>query len=155
MKHIITKKGAQIIVDDDNFGFLSKFTWYINKRGYAQCDSFNGLRVMMHRIIVDVPKGKEVDHINQNKLDNRKENIRVCRHEENCRNRNKCRKTKSGFKGVYYYPLNCKKRPWQVGIVVKGKYNYIGSFNTVEEAAHAYNFAATKLHGDFASLNTL
>src|ERR1700760_4850742 len=99
MKYISTSKGDRIQVDDTDFDFLSRFNWYVNKRGYAQCDSFNGLRVMMHRIVISVPKGKEVDHRNQDKLDNRKENIRVCTHAENTRNRRKNRLTKSGYKG--------------------------------------------------------
>jgi len=158
MKIIYTNKNEEILVDDDVYEQLNKLTWYKNIRGYAQHDfRRNGKegRFLMHRIVMKAKKGILIDHVNLNKLDNQKSNLRFCTSSQNSIHMPKSRKTKSGFKGVFYYPWNCKSRPWQVGIGVNRKYKYIGAFATVEEAAEAYNKAAIKYHGEFAYLNKI
>lgn len=158
MKIIYTKKRKEILVDDEDYDTLSKYSWYIQSNGYARHDTRNTkvkLMLTMHRLVMKAKKGQFVDHINLNKLDNRKSNLRFCTPSQNSIHIPKSRKTKSGLKGVFYYPNNIPSRPWQAGIGVRRKYIFLGSFADKYEAAKAYNEAATKYHGEFAYLNKI
>jgi hypothetical protein len=98
MKEIELSKGLLAIVDDENYLYLSTFSWYAhpgNKTFYAvRCAprDFNGKRerIYMHRVLMNLPRwnkgGLEVDHINHNGLDNRKENLIIATHSENALN---------------------------------------------------------------------
>lgn len=108
----------------------------------------------MHRIINKTPKGFSTDHINGNRLDNRKVNLRTCTHTENMRNRNvrpKSSKT-SIYKGVYKLK-NAKK--WTASIHINKKEKYLGVYVNEDDAAIAYNKAAEKYFGEFASYNII
>jgi hypothetical protein len=89
----------------------------------------------------------QVDHINGNGLDNRKENLRICSHSENQWNRTKYKNNKSGYKGVFFHS---KTGHWEAGIRINGKREYLGVFNTPQEASLAYSRKAIELHGEFA-----
>ena len=108
--------------------------------------------VCMHKVILKVPKGQVVDHINHNGLDNRKANLRPATSEENNRNRRKSikRKCHSRFKGVNW---NKDQQKWAARICFNRKTKFIGYFNDEIEAAKAYDNAALKYHGEFAVLN--
>jgi hypothetical protein len=103
----------------------------------------------MHRFILDPPEDREVDHINHNRLDNQKFNLRVCTKEENQYNAVLRKDNKSGYKGVYL-----KGDKWYTSIVYAGKQIYLGRFLTAKEGALAYNEAAKKYYGNFAKLNS-
>jgi hypothetical protein len=116
-------------------------------------------RVGLHRFVMNCPKGMEVDHINHNKLDNRKENLRICTRSENGKN---LRKTPghgtSQFKGVQYSPkastmIKERSKPWQAGIRANGTQHSLGMFATEEEAAMVYDEASRKHHGEYGVLN--
>lgn len=94
-----------------------------------------------------------VDHINQNKWDNSVENLRWCTHSSNNQNRPKIKtKASSIYKGVYW--LKSRNR-WRATIWKEGKYFFIGTFPVERDAALAYNKAARKFFGEFASINNL
>lgn len=63
----------QCLLDDDDFEWMSRLTWKAHKGGYLQLSKFN----LIHRIIAKAPKGMDVHHRNENKLDNRKENLEL------------------------------------------------------------------------------
>jgi hypothetical protein len=106
-------------------------------------------------MILNAPPNMEVDHVNGNPLDNRKENLRVCTHEENGRNR-KPNKGKI-FKGVREIKSVGQKKArhkrFLAAIYFKGKSIPIGYYATEEEAALAYDRKAKELFGEFANLN--
>ena len=106
----------------------------------------------MHRQIVKVEDGKFVDHINHNGLDNRKANLRPATFAENNRNRRKVKinNFRSKYKGIYWEK---KQKQWGVRIMTNRTSKYIGSYKDEIEAAKAYDKAAKKYHGEFASLN--
>ena len=98
----------------------------------------------LHRLIMDAPDDKQVDHINCNKLDNRKCNLRLCSNQQNCCNRDG-KKGRDLPKGV------CKsKNKFRSGIMVNGTRIYLGNFDTPEEAHAAYCAASRNYHGEFS-----
>ena len=118
-------------------------------------------RKSMHRIIMDPPKGLYVDHINGNTLDNRKENLRICTHSQNCQNKKLNRTSASGYKGVHKVKSRNLKKPFQAYIRVpdwrkkglEGGPIRLGYYATAEEAARVRDKKAKELHGEFAYLN--
>ncbi len=118
----------------------------------------NGKNVYLHRYVLARMLGREltnkdrVDHINGNGLDNRRENIRLCKHQQNMWNQPSRRNTSSKYKGVTYFKRDGN---WQAKIAPNGKTLQLGYFKTEVEAADAYNQKATELFGEFAKLNDL
>lgn len=155
MKQIPLTQGAFAVVDDEDFAFLSQYSWYLISRKYAARDvRDDGTKktVYMHRIVASAPNGMDVDHINRNQLDNRRSNLRVCTKSQNLANRPKQTNNKSGFKGVYYHkPL----KKWTAQIAVAGRSIHLGVFKDPREAAMAYNKSAAEYHGEFAHINVL
>ena len=98
-------------------------------------------------MIMGEPNGKDVDHINRNPLDNRRENLRICTHQQNQYNRTKQSNNTSGFKGVSF---NKEKQKFEARIGIDGKSKFLGYFDTAEKASECYKQAALKHHGDFA-----
>ena len=114
---------------------------------YAQT-RLNGRRVMMHRMIMDAPSGVEIDHINGNGLDNRRDNLRYASRGENSRNKSPSTRNTSGFLGVHR-----SQGKWRAQIQIDGRQVCIGRFDSPEEAARERDKAAIRLHGEFAWLN--
>lgn len=144
---------------------LAEFRWYRKPDGYAarwvrltprlrepgyQPGLKKGRLVLLHRLIMNAPRGVEIDHINRNRLDNRRENLRFATDAENVRNAKLSKKNSTGFKGVYFCQVTIR---WVAAIRVNGRNYHLGSYDSAEKAALAYDFAAIDLHGEFASLN--
>ena len=96
------------------------------------------------------PKGMATDHINGDGLDNRKQNLRICTHAENLRNRRLGKNNTSGYKGVSWHKLH---KLWYAHISHNKKLMSLGYFKDKEEAAKAYDRKAIELFGEFAKLN--
>ena len=159
MKQIELTQNQYALVDDEDYNRLNKHKWCVMyspglKGYYAVRGIKNGkpTLIYMHRIIMGAPKGMQIDHINHNILDNRKENLRVCTASQNGMNQ-KCRKnTTSEYKGVYWHKQNKK---WRTRININGKRIYLGSFKSEIQAAKAYDKKAKILFGEFALLNNI
>jgi hypothetical protein len=91
----------------------------------------------------------EIDHINGDGLDNRRENLRICNHQQNSGNQGP-RGGSSRFKGVCWHKNH---RIWAAFIGIDFKQKHLGHFHTEEEAARAYDVAALEHFGEFAKLN--
>lgn len=154
MKTIELTKGKRAIVDDADYERLSQYSWFFNPTGtgYAQRSarkSETGPRtVLLHRVVMNASPGYQIDHINRNTLDNRKENLRLCTQAQNMSNSTNGRLSSSGFRGVSYDSRKTKN-PWRATV---GK-RHVGMYKTAEEAARAYDEAAIKHYGEFANTN--
>jgi len=140
------KRGGVTIVDAADFKELNRFKWTQHKRGYVVRKA-----VRMHRKILIAPDGIEVDHRNHCLNDNTRRNLRLVTHLQNGYNQSKRRTvTSSRFKGIHWGKQHGK---WFARISVNGSRKFIGLFADEVQAAIAYNKAARKHHGEFASLN--
>jgi len=147
MKTIPLSQGKVAICDDEDYQWLSKWTWYYTYYGYAARAS--GKRTFyMHRELMQTPDGMETDHVNRDMLDNRKENLRVCTRAENRQNSKTRTDNLAGYKGVNKI---CNK--WRARIRINNSQKHLGLYSTPEEAARAYDNAARSIFGKFAKLN--
>lgn len=159
MKKIHLTQNKVALVDGIDYEVASKIRWYAwfnpsTHSFYAvvsiQKDN-KKKTTYLHRLLMNPPKGKVVDHINKNTLDNRRKNLRVCTQRDNIR-ASKGRPSASGFKGVFWNKILKK---WQGKIYVDGKSIHLGVFQNKELGAIAYNNAAKKYFGEFAHLNKI
>jgi len=105
----------------------------------------------MHPELIEVGEGLLIDHINQDGMDNRRANLRAVTYSQNMYHRRKRSGAKqSKYKGIYWRKKN---RKWQVQITFEKKRIHVGYFRSEIDAAKAYDRAARKYHGEFASLN--
>lgn len=141
---------GETIVDNEDYEALSKYKWGLTKKGYAR-RAAKPRHIFLHRQILNVPDGVFVDHINGNKLDNRKSNLRIVPQSLNSRNLIQERaNNNSGYKGV----CKCRNK-WRAYIVVNYKQKHLGCFETKEEAAKVYNKYSKLLHGNFGRPNKI
>ena len=107
--------------------------------------------ISMHQDVIEVPEGMVIDHINHDGMDNRGANLRAATRSQNmCHRKKRSRTTRSKYKGIHWKKRN---RKWQAMITVESKRIYLGHFRDEIDAAKAYDRAARKYHGEFASLN--
>jgi hypothetical protein len=155
MKLIHLTQGLVAIVDDEDFERISKFKWHASASRNGRFDAAhksNDVRrsILMHRLILYAPHGKEVDHINGDTLDNRRNNLRLAARDQNGQNRKIPRNNTSGFKGVIF---DKQDRCWKARIRFRGKQYHLGYFDTPEAAGQQYDRAARLFFRQFARTN--
>lgn len=144
------------MVDDEDFEEIAKYRWSLSANGYARrsfmCDG--KLRhTYIHRQLLGLSYRDKmvIDHIDGDKLNNQRSNIRVCTVSSNMFNRGKLSNNKSGYKGVSW---NKKSSAWQAQIRFNKKHKFLGLFSDPAEAHEVYCLAADLLHGEFANHGT-
>ena len=146
---------AQIILYDKNNIQIARTKIYLedierckNLKWHMHCGyvSNKKLNVMLHRYLINCPEDMFVDHINRDKLDNRKENLRICTQKENNRNMSIRENSKSIARGIY----QSSKTGWVARIKVDGKDIYLGTFKSFDEAYNARRQAEIDYFGEFA-----
>lgn len=156
MKYIQLTQGKQAKVSDEDYEELSQWKWYYKAQpdsngGYAARNTAyvrgkSRTTIKMHRQLLSPEPRFEVDHINGDKLDNRRENLRVVTKSQNQWNRKK-QKGSSQYKGVYW---NKRCNKWFAQIQYKGKFHYLGLHEDEKDAALAYQEAAHRLFKEYA-----
>lgn len=126
---------------DDRY-YARAWTWDENRGSKST--------VLLHRFILNAPRGSYVDHIDGDSMNCRRGNLRLATSRQNNANSYLAVTNTSGFKGVYW---NKPKRKWQAYISLNNKSKYIGRFHDIEDAARAYDDFARREHGEFARLN--
>jgi hypothetical protein len=148
-KKIILTQGQVAIVDDEDYEYLNQWKWYAkynkNIKNYYAARAeylgringkYNQKTIFMHRVIMNPPKGKVVDHVNHDTLDNRRSNLRIVYRRQN--DQNKKNKKTSNYPGVSWHKATKK---WTAQIVINKKKKYLGIFADEREAAKAYENA--------------
>ena len=138
-------KGQSAIVDDTDYEFLSQWRWRVNSKGYAVRSFTIGgkeIVVSMHREIMQPPKGMVVDHIDNDRLNNVRSNLRIITQQQNLMNRRMFKNNTTGFKGVTY--LHGK---WHARIEKDGVEIHLGLHEDIKTAALVYDCAAAWLFG--------
>lgn len=156
---IISPKYGTFIVlyDEQDESIITSHVWGVrcqNKKAYARTNDYkNGKSnyIDLHRLIMGFPKGN-IDHIDGNSLNNKRDNLRIATQSENVKNQ--CMKSSNtvGYKGVSF---DKKKRKYSCHITVNYKHIFGGYFLEPIEAAKKYNELAIIHHGDFAFLNKI
>lgn len=141
-----TNNGTEFYVDKDDIETLKEHTWYIDNSGYIK--DRDG--IVLHRLIMKAPKDKDVDHINHNKLDNRKCNLRIVTEYENMWNQTLAKNNSSGTTGVYQ-----DKTGWRAVIGIYNKKIYLGHFKDKNDAIKARKNAEEKYYGRYSYDNSI
>lgn len=137
---------AFAIIDEVDRELVMKYRWNLHGAGYAVGQ---GGKLLMHRLVLGAEKGRQIDHVNGNKLDNRRENLRYCTVRENSRNMHARRmNSTSRFKGVFRFRML-----WSVVIVFDGRQHFVGALADEEAAARIYDGLAREYFREFAQTN--
>ena len=146
-----TANGQPYLLDHSDVEMVGKRSVSVNNCGYF-CVHIGGKSVGIHRLINKTPAKKHTDHINGDKSDNRRQNLRTCTRAENQQNRRRHKETLCKYKGVRTFQRGNK---YGAQIRVSGQLKHLGCYETEGEAAKAYNKAALYHFGEFASLNNI
>lgn len=146
---------SEFLFDIEDLPLIESRVWYEDKDGYlVSCYFFNGRRcfVRFHRIVMDAKPGQVIDHINKNRADNRKCNLRLCKRAENDRNRSTYSTNTSGVTGVYF---DKQRNKWVASISYNKKRTLIGRFVSKEDAVRARIEREAELFKEFAPQRAL
>lgn len=133
-------------VDDETFDEIKNMNWHLSSSGYVGSSSVG----LMHRYIMNAPDSMVIDHIDNNPLNNRKINLRICTQQENNMNQSIQRDMSSKYKGVCWAK---NRNKWISYIGYDKKLLYLGYFTDESEAAKVYDKKARELFGEFARTN--
>lgn len=138
------------LIDEEDYDNVKNYTWHIH-HGYVvhtisrKINKKQG-QIPIHRLVMGNPQGYEVDHINGNKLDNRKCNLRVCTGKQNKKNRGRNSNNSSGFSGVF----RGKNGKFIAYITSERERIHLGTFDDFESAKRAYMIRSVQLFGEFS-----
>jgi hypothetical protein len=144
--------GHQALIDDADWPLVAGLRLYRDANGYVRYSTYDPAtqktkHFYLHRLFMQTPKGMHTDHINHDKLDNRRSNLRVVTPSINQRNRRDMRaRGRSGVVGVRFH-----RGRWEARISIDGEHRHLGRFDTLEEAAAARRLAEEQIAADIAA----
>ncbi len=141
--------GKFVLVDDRDYEKLSQYKWRMTTLGYVVRTHYVRPKInviWMHREIMETPKGLETDHIDHNRLNNQRSNLRIATHQQNNYNKGPQTNNTSGHKGISW-----RKAIKRWDVQVNGQ--YIGVYITLDEAVIAQKQAQARLQGEFAHVS--
>jgi hypothetical protein len=147
MKIIKLTKGKVAKVDTDDYQLLNNFKWCADSIYASTRDPATKKKISMHRFLMGDTKGKQVDHIDGDGLNNQRKNLRLVTASQNQQNRGKPKNNSTGFKGVYFQKTSKK---WYAQIQINKKHIHLGIFDSKENAHNAYCKASTIYHKIYA-----
>lgn len=131
------------IIDIDDIDNVIQYKWHHRSNGYCGANH----NILLHRIIMNVKNGEYVDHINGNRLDNRKQNLRICTNQENNFNKGLYSHNTSGVTGVSW---DKSRNKWEVSIKINQKKINLGRFENFNDAVNKRKDAEIIYFGEFA-----
>lgn len=152
-KEIPLTQGKVAIVDDEDYEELAKHKWRFDGRYATTVVKGSQYKIYMHRLIINASKGELVDHKNRDRLDNRRDNLRIASYRENSANCKLHSHNTSGYKGVYRFTRGNKR--WRAAVTFNDKQISLGYYDNPIDAAKAYNKKALELFGDYARINII
>lgn len=126
------------LVSNEDFNELNRYKWHLGSQGYVRTQISRGRFAYMHKLVNKTPETFDTDHINRDKLDNRRENLRTATRSLNTRNSPLRIDNTSGHKGIDFYK---RIKKWRVRVGAKG----LGYFANLEEAITAREIAERKM----------
>ena len=139
---IDNEEKARTKIDLEDVDNIKDYKWSLTNKGYV----YNHQLGVIHRLIMNCPDDKQIDHINHDKLDNRKENLRICTNRQNNMNKGLYSHNTSGYTGVSW---DKEKSKWEASIKVKGVKKHLGYFGTKDDAVDRRKKAEEKYFGEF------
>lgn len=134
------KETGRILIDKEDYKQVKGHKWHLHHSGYAY-SKIESKSISLHRFILRPQKHQVVDHINHNRLDNRKSNLRICLKAENCRNR----KNAVG--------ISPEKGKWRAQIGFNYKRIYLGLYPSLEEALSVRREAEVEFFKEYAPIH--
>lgn len=150
--------GSEVLFDLEDYEIIKDFHWYLDTKGYVQSRPPKGecvKHVSMHRLVMGVNRTNpevEIDHIEHNKLDNRKSKLRKTTKSQNMQNQKTNIKNTSGVKGVSWCKATSK---WRAYIQINRKHINLGRFDSFDKAVIARREAEEKYFGEYSYDNSM
>jgi hypothetical protein len=144
------RDGSVTLIDLEDHAWLSAWTWYANPDDGIVGHPNTPRTVYLHRLLLNAQPDQIVDHIDGNRRNNTRANLRFATQSQNRANEHGSRGGSSVYRGVYW-DVNRKK--WAAMLAIKAKPQFLGRFVDEAEAARAYDRAAAEYFGEFATLN--
>lgn len=144
-------QGRFALIDDADYGWLCQYRWLYHANGYAiRIEKIDGKRRFfhMHREIMQAQRGQIVDHIDTDRLNNTRANLRIVTKSQNMWNRSANEVNSSPFKGV-----SAHARGWYARIKVNNRAIHLGYFDDPKMAAMVYDAAASYFFSVYARVN--
>ena len=142
----LTNSNEVTLVDEDTYNTYKDVKFCLTPKGYVRTTRKIN-RKFIH-VLIASSGTLHVDHINGNKLDNRRCNLRLCTNQQNLCNRGKTKLNTSGYKGVSNH-----QGKWRCAVWLNGKSTRISGYSTTHSAAIVYNILSHELHGEYAQGN--
>ena len=143
-------KGKIALIDDEDYALILLFHWFYDSHQYARTKKLSGGSMSMHRLLIKPQTGYEIDHIDGNRINNQRKNLRIVTHKQNQANQGKHIRKTSQYKGVCWRKDVNK---WIAYIETNNKPTHLGYHLSEVEAARAYDRAALDMFGEYARLN--
>ena len=147
--YAFTTDGTRFLFDECDAALVQSRGWHVSKRGYV-AGKEHRRESPIHKLMLSADTGFDIDHINRDKMDNRRNNLRVVTHHENCMNQSMRATNTSGFMGVSFVKNIGKYESY---IHFHGIKHNLGYYISPQEAAYYRDAAARALFGEYCFLN--
>lgn len=143
--------GEIFLFDLDCYDLIKDYCWYRTNSGYI-ATRYNSRKVLLHKLILgDIENKHNIDHINHNKYDNRKINLRFVTRSQNNINKSIQRNNTSGVPGVQWHN---RDKVWEVYITINNKKTYMGRYTDFAQAVLFRKQLEQKYYGEFSYDNS-